>query len=187
MLNAEILENMFGSDEAFGMRFRVFNRDFTPKLDENGDQVYLTAEEMRKNEDISLEVLSEFPNGDDGVVPYYFAQHVMEIMANNFGDTHSCHIVEFETTNPNSRVCDINPSQEYALVVIDYRYLIDPANKIVFDVNDHAVFDLENPNHLREAQKLYGNPEKWVGSDGWMLEKMPAEFRHPSNQIQAAP
>jgi GNAT superfamily N-acetyltransferase len=101
---------------------------------------------------------SHFPNGEDAVVCTNCARRIIELNGGH-GEIYGWH----EGDNPTAVVA--NTSHENAghdFAVIDGRYLVDAWAKNVEESSPRAVFDLENPDDVREVRHLFGDPTTWV-------------------------
>lgn len=150
---APVLEKQFGSDEALGVRFESACTSGLFYTAGEVDALYakLGAAGMP-------DILSVFPDGTSATCCTEYAQQV----ANAYpGRTE---IVGFANSeNPTARVVidQLHPGG-HDFAILDGRWLIDPWIRLVAAANDKIVFDLLDPDELRQATEWYGPRQCWL-------------------------
>lgn len=187
-ISRERLEEMFGSDEAIGVRFHILTSSGSPLLDANHDPVVLDAKAMDLfAAPCGSDVISTMPDGRSAVVCTNLANHVVSRLKEK-------HLLAGENSVDSAIVvgfsCNDNPTSSFAtegflyghdFAIVNYRYLVDPWIKLVDGRSAHAVHDLADYRQASKAAVIYGNPSTWSPSgvsygEAWSAVCLPPTF-----------
>jgi hypothetical protein len=149
------MEQLFGSDDAIGMRVSIQGRHDTLSMAE-----FRAFKEQNPDFEKNGEFAVEMPDGSSSVVCTNYAQHIkttlkprnVEIVGFFCSDNQDCTFTRM----------DLAEGHDFALV--DGRYLVDPWLRLVcgYD-NIPMVYDLLDQKEAKEAAHMYGARERWAG------------------------
>jgi len=149
------LEQLFGSDDAIGMRVIIEERHPTLTMAEFEDF-------KKQNPGFAGDWRVSMPDGSSSVVCTNYAKHIkrtltqqkVEVVGFMCEDNQDCTFTRM----------DLAEGHDFALV--DNRYLVDPWMRLVCGM-DHVpmVYDLLDPREAKEASHMYGSRDRWVRVD----------------------
>lgn len=137
VLDAEWLEERFGSDEAFGVWF---------------EPVWVDGR-------LTDETYSVFPDGSSATVCTNYALHIQKSLPG-----HEVRVVGF--SNERNPDCDAvregwHPGG-HDFAMIDGRWLVDPWVRLVAGERAQIVYDLTRDAEARAVAQTYGDPRLWT-------------------------
>lgn len=148
------LEQLFGSDEAIGMRVSIEGspdslslaefREYTkqhPDFEENGDYRVL------------------LPDGSSSVICTSYAQHIKTTLTSR-----NVEIVGFFCSeNPDCAFSRMDLAEGHDFALVDGRYLVDPWLRLVCGYDNlPMVYDLLDPKEANDAAGMYGARARWT-------------------------
>ena len=140
MVAAKRLEEMFGSDEALGVRF----------VDHQGNEIPMTMD---------ADGQSVFPDGTSAITCTNYAEQVKKALPG-----YDVQIVGFE--NEKNPDCAVVREEWHAdghdFAIVDHRWLVDPWARLVASVRDQIVYDLRDADDAQKVADTYGDPLKWA-------------------------
>lgn len=149
------MEQLFGSDDAIGMRVIVDERH--PVLTMSEFEAF-----KQQNPGFAGDWRVAMPDGSSSVVCTNYAKHIkatlkqrnVEIVGFMCSDNQDCTFTRM----------DLAEGHDFALV--DGRYLVDPWMRLVcgYD-NIPMVYDLTNQAEAQQAHHMYGARDRWVRVD----------------------
>lgn len=146
MITKNKLEQLFSSDQAFGVEF------VSP----------YTGERIPPNEvDAGKEAVSVFPDGSSAVVCTNYAVQVKNILADQ-----EVKVMGFWTKdNPDCDIARENKVDGHDFALVNNRFLVDPWFSLVeSDSKKPIVYDLKNPSDRSLAEQVYGKSDHWEES-----------------------
>ncbi|MCR1347567.1 DUF2958 domain-containing protein [Acidithiobacillus ferrooxidans] len=140
MVAAKRLKEMFGSDEALGVRF----------VDHQGNEISMTMD---------ADVQSVFPDGTSAITCTNYAEQIKKALPG-----YEVQIVGFENEkNPDCAVAREDwHADGHDFAIVDHRWLVDPWARLVASVRDQIVYDLRDPDDAQKVADTYGDPLKWA-------------------------
>lgn len=148
------MEQLFGSDDAIGMRVCIAGRPESMSMAE-----FREFKAQNPDFDENGEYLVEMPDGSSSVICTNYAQHIkttlkprnVEIVGFFCSDNQDCTFTRM----------DLAEGHDFALV--DGRYLVDPWLRLVCGYNEYPlVYDLQDEKEAQDAALMYGARERWV-------------------------
>lgn len=140
LVAAKRLEEIFGSDDALGVRF----------VDHQGNEIPMTMD---------ADGQSVFPDGTSATICTNYAEQIKTHLPG-----YEVQIVGFENEkNPDCAVAreEWHPGG-HDFAIVDHRWLVDPWARLVASVRDQIVYDLRDPDDAQKVADTYGDPLKWV-------------------------
>jgi N12 class adenine-specific DNA methylase len=130
-LDIQVLEDRFGSDAAFGVKYVESGVD-------GGGQ-------------------SLFPDGTSAVICTNYALQVQQAMPNH--DVQIVGFENRD--NPDCAVSRENWGDGHDFAIVDHRYLVDAWAKLVEGLRQRVVYDMLDDQDARIVAETYGDPLKW--------------------------
>ncbi len=168
MVDKDILTARFGSDEAFGILYRVMKNGRPVSDDGHGDLLLPAnseaARDMIRKNDPAIDMLSEFPDGTSVIASYNHASMIASMLAaENIPVRIAGYSVEEpEPGNPSLAIAEGWPCPDLYFAIVNDRYLVDSWSRLVRGgAMTKFVFDLADPDDAVEARRIYAGPEWW--------------------------
>ncbi len=155
ILTLEYVESLFGSDDAIGVIFSIYDTNESLSFAEY-DARYAKLPRDERPDGMSL-----LPSGGSAVCCTEYAHHIKSTLE-PLG--HQVDVVGFANeTNPTSRcvIEEFHP-EGHDFAIVNGRYLIDPWVRLVAAVEEQIFYDLEVPEDLVKALEIYGPRELWL-------------------------
>jgi hypothetical protein len=146
------MEQLFGSDDAIGMRVQVEGR---PEM--------LSMAQFRdfktQNPQFKGDFTVEMPDGSSSVECTNYARHIKKTLAQR-----NVEIVGFFCSdNQDCTFTRMDLAEGHDFALVDGRFLVDPWMRLVcgYD-NVPMVYDLTNQAEAQQAHHMYGVRDRWV-------------------------
>ena len=149
LATAQRLEEMFGSDEAFGITV----------VDERGREIVATDGQP-------VDGQSVFPDGSSAINCTNYAEQIKDKL-----EGHEVQIVGFANEdNPDCAVAreEWHPGG-HDFAIVDHRWLVDPWSRLVASERDQIVYDLRDLEDARLIAETYGDPLTWKRSGTYSI------------------
>lgn len=148
------LEQLFGSDDAIGMRVEVAGHH---------DPLTLAEFEEFKKKNSGFAENGDWrvvmPDGSSSVVCTNYAKHIKTTLTQR-----KVEVVGFLCSdNQDCTFTRMDLAEGHDFAIVDGRYLVDPWLRLVCGIdNVPMVYDLKEPKEAKQAAVMYGERSRWV-------------------------